>query len=125
MRLERAPALEAIVVGNGELRFIQLCIRFRGAQRGEPLLGGFPEPIEIGIRGQSLRHGTPSFSAPGDRNSRARKKDDVSSNAVGGLDPLRGPSVACSTIPSLTGTRDGGQPGSDVMGAVARGLSGG
>jgi hypothetical protein len=33
----------------------------------EPLLGGLLEPIEIGIRGQSLRHNKPSFLAPGDR----------------------------------------------------------
>ena len=33
------------------------------------------EPVEIGVCGQSLRHGTPSFSTPGDRSSRARKKE--------------------------------------------------
>ena len=55
MRLERTPAREAIVVRNGELRLEQPCIRLSGAQRSEPLLGGSPEPVEIGIRGQRSR----------------------------------------------------------------------
>jgi hypothetical protein len=33
MRLERAPALEAIRLGYGELRLVQSRIRLRGAQR--------------------------------------------------------------------------------------------
>jgi hypothetical protein len=75
MRLERTPALEAIIVGNGELGVMELCFRLRSAQSRKPLLGGFSQPIEIGIRGQGLRHDTPSFPVPGDRNSRARKKE--------------------------------------------------
>src|SRR5262249_31572048 len=75
MRLERTPALEAIVIGNGKLGVMQPCLRLRGAQSSKPLLGGFPQPVEIGIRGQGLRHKTPSFSVPGDRNFRTRKKE--------------------------------------------------
>src|SRR5262249_23659988 len=56
MRLERTPALEAIVIGNGKLGVMQPCLRLRGAQSSKPLLGGFPQPVEIGIRGQGLRH---------------------------------------------------------------------
>jgi hypothetical protein len=75
MRLECTPALEAVVVGNGELSVMQPCIRLRGTQASKPPFGGLPQPVEIGIRGQGLRHKTPSFSVPGDRNSRARKKE--------------------------------------------------
>jgi hypothetical protein len=62
-------------MGDRELGLVQPGIGLAGAQRDEPLLGGLPEPIEIGIRGQSLRHGKPSFPAPGDHNARARKKE--------------------------------------------------
>jgi hypothetical protein len=62
-----------------ELGLMQPGIGMAGAQLTKPLLGGLFEPVKIGIRGQSLRHGKPSFSAPGDRKSRARKKGDVSS----------------------------------------------
>ena len=75
MRFEGAPALEAIVIGDRELRLMQLGIGLTSAQLGKPLLSGLSEPVEIGVCGQGLRHGTPSFSAPGDRNSRARKKE--------------------------------------------------
>src|SRR5882757_9405776 len=75
MRLEGTPALEAIIIGDRELGLMQLGIGLRNVQLDKPMLGGFLKPIEIGIRGQRLRHGTPSFSAPGDRNSRARKKE--------------------------------------------------
>src|SRR3954451_1503366 len=47
---ESAPALKAMVVGNGKLRLIEPCIRSRGAQRSKPLLCGFPQPLDIGIR---------------------------------------------------------------------------
>src|SRR5262245_54344163 len=97
MRLEGAPTWKAIVVGDCELCLMQPRIRLRGAQCNEPLLGGFFQPVEIGVRGQSLRHGTPSFSTPGDRNSRARKKEMSAQCCRGGLNPLRGPSVACPT----------------------------
>src|SRR5687767_14710497 len=71
MRFEGAPALEAIVIGDRELRLMQLGIGLISAQLSKPLLSGLSEPVEIGVCGQSLRHGTPSFCAPGDRNSRA------------------------------------------------------
>ena len=81
-----------VALGRGELR-----CGIIGAQREQPVLGGFPQPLEIGIGRQSLGHDVPSFFAPGDRGSRARKKEDVQRSAGGGLNPLRGPSVACST----------------------------
>src|SRR5262245_62075374 len=102
MRLERAPAFEAIRVGYGELRLMQPCIRFGGAQGNKALLGGFPEPVEVGIRRQGQRHGTPSFSVPADRNS-GKKEGGISAQCCrGGLNPLRGPSVASSTGPKAS-----------------------
>jgi hypothetical protein len=62
----------------------------------EPLLGGLLEPIEIGIRGQSLWHGNllslrPATAILGQERRRCQR------TAGGGFNPLRGPSVACST----------------------------
>jgi len=57
MRLEGAPALEAIVAGDRELGLMQLGIGLAVAQFVKPLLGGLPEPVEIWFCGQSLRHG--------------------------------------------------------------------
>src|SRR5947208_17006629 len=96
MRLQRAPALEAIVMGGRELGLVQLGIGLAGAQLNEPLLGGLLEPIEIGIRGQSLRHGNllslrPATAILGQERRRCQR------SAGGGFNPLRGPSVACST----------------------------
>jgi hypothetical protein len=54
-------------MGDCELGLMQFGVGLTGAQFDKPLLGGLPEPIEIGVRGQSLRHGVPSFPAPGDR----------------------------------------------------------
>ena len=63
MRLQRAPALEAIVMGDRQLGLMQLGIGLAGAQLNEPLLGGLLEPIEIGIRGQSLRRAQREIAA--------------------------------------------------------------
>src|SRR5262245_58101910 len=54
---------------------MQLACRIVCAKLHEPLLGGPLEPVEIGVCRKRLRHGTPSFFAPGDRSSRARKKE--------------------------------------------------
>jgi hypothetical protein len=96
MNLERAPAFKAVRIGDRQLGLMQLGVGVDRAKLDEPLLGGLPKPIETRVRGQDLRHGIPSFLTPGDRNSRARKKE-MSAEAEGGFDPLRGPLVACST----------------------------
>jgi hypothetical protein len=95
-RLERTPAREAVLLGDVELRLMQPGGRHAGAQRGQPLLGGLLEPIDVRLTrerlGQRVGHGAPSFSAPGVRSSRARKKGYGNGrNKRGGFDPLRGP----------------------------------
>src|SRR5262245_60616611 len=75
MALQRTPAFEAVVVGDGKLGSMQGRSRVTCAQLGEPLLGGLFEPIKVGLGREGLRHDIPSFFAPGDRSSRARKKD--------------------------------------------------
>src|SRR5262249_60865025 len=75
MRLQRAPAGKAMVSGDSKLRLMQLRIGRVRAQFNKPLLRGLLQPVKIGIRGQCLRHGTPSFHAPGDRNARAERRD--------------------------------------------------
>ncbi len=80
VRLQRAPAGKAMVSGDGKLRLMQLGIGRMRAQFDKPLLGGLLQPVEIGIRGQCLRHGTPSFKAPGDRIT-GRKKGKSASSA--------------------------------------------
>ena len=79
--LERAPARKAVVVGDRELRLVELRRGIARAQRGEPLLGGLLEPVDMGLRRKGLGHDTPSFSAPGVRGSRARKKGMECSSA--------------------------------------------
>jgi hypothetical protein len=64
-----------MIPGDGKLCLMQLCAGLGNAQFNKPLLRGLLQPIKIGIRGQCLRHGTPSFHAPGDRNSRAERRD--------------------------------------------------
>ena len=75
MCFQGAPTLETVVVGDDALRLMQLGIRLGRAQRGKPLLGRLFEPVKIGIYGERQWHRTPSFFAPGDRGSRARKKE--------------------------------------------------
>src|SRR5262249_11391268 len=99
----RAPARKPVFAGDVALGGGELRRGIVRAQRDEPVLGGFPQPFEIGLGRQRLRGrkslwpDVPSLFAPGDRGSRARKKEDVQRSAGGGLNPLRGPSVACST----------------------------
>src|SRR5262245_63936666 len=76
VRPQCAPALEAVVFGDGQLRPVQLCGWIAGAKLGEPLPGGLLKPSDIGLGRKRLRHGIPSFFAPGDRSSRARKKEN-------------------------------------------------
>src|SRR5215813_2578223 len=75
MRLQGAPAPEAMVEGDGQLGLVEPGSRVACAQLREPLLGGLLEPVDVGSGREGLRHGTPSFFAPGDRSSRARKKE--------------------------------------------------
>ena len=75
MGLECTPALEAVVSRDVELSVMELCSRIVRTQLLQPLLGGLLQPIDVGMGGKRLGHGTPSFFAPGDRNSRARKKE--------------------------------------------------
>src|SRR5262245_61992205 len=75
MRFQCAPALEAVVAGDGQLDLVELGCRVAYAQLREPLLGGLLEPVDVGLGRERLRHGIPSFFAPGDRSSRARKKE--------------------------------------------------
>jgi len=96
MRLELAPACEAVIAGDLELRRMQLRLGTAGAHLLEPLLGGLLEPVEIRLRGKRLGHGTPSFEAPGVRVS-GWKEDVDDINVEGGFNPSRGPLVACST----------------------------
>ena len=63
VRLERAPALEAVLPGDVELRLMQLGGGIAGAQLREPLLRGLLQPFDIGARRESLGHETPSFSS--------------------------------------------------------------
>ena len=96
MRLERTPALEAVVVGDGALRLIQPDIRLCSTQRNKPLLGGLLQPVEIGICGRASGMGHLLSMCPATA-SRARKKEMSAQCYQGGLNPLRGPWVACST----------------------------
>ena len=77
VRLERAPAREAILTGDIELGLVELRGGIVSAQLGEPFLRSLLQPVDVGVGGKRLRHGTPSFSAPGVRSSRARKKESV------------------------------------------------
>src|SRR5262245_34029174 len=78
VRLQCAPALEAVVFGDCQLRPVQLRCWVAGAELSEPLPGGLFKPIDSQLGTKSLRHVTPSFVAPGDRSSRARKKETFS-----------------------------------------------
>jgi hypothetical protein len=66
---------------------VELGAGLAGTQLGKPLLGSFSQPVEIGVRGQRLRHDTPSFLMPGDRTS-GEKEGDVSSLLLGWVEPL-------------------------------------
>ena len=96
MRLQRAPALEAVFPGDVELRLMQ----FRGgvacAQLLEPLLGGLLQPFEVGARRESLGHRTPSFSSARCPQPTGKKEDVKHIEMGGGFNPSRGPSAACS-----------------------------
>src|SRR5581483_8195655 len=73
--LECAPAPEAIILGYGTLRLGEPRRGIAPAQLGQPLLCGLLQPVDVGLGGKRLGHGTPSFRAPGVRGSRARKKE--------------------------------------------------
>jgi hypothetical protein len=72
---ERTPALEAVFLGDVALGVVQPGGGIARTQLGQPRLGGLLQPVDMGESGQRLGHGTPSFSAPGVRGSRARKKE--------------------------------------------------
>ena len=108
MGLERAPAAEAIIMGNLQLGLMQPGIGMAGAELDKPLLGGFTEPVKIGIDRQSLGHGNllslrPATAILGQE----RRKSQLS--AGGGFDPLRGPSVACSTDSQVSSEKERSQ----------------
>ena len=79
MRLQRAPARKAVVPGDRELGLVQPGRGVARAQFVELLLGGLLQPVDMRLSRKCLRHDAPSFSAPGVRVSRARKKGMVRS----------------------------------------------
>ena len=103
--------MEPVYVDTFECPLCQIPQQFR--------IFGLSEPVEIGIRGQRLRHGTPSFSAPGDRNSRARKKEMSAKCCRGGLNPLRGPLVACRPASRLLSVQAQSQACRHSLGLLA------
>ena len=58
MRLERTPALEAVVVGNGELSMMQPCIRLAARKLASRLLAPFRNQSRSGFAGRAcgIRH---------------------------------------------------------------------
>ncbi len=59
VRLERAPARKAELLGQRKLRVSELRVGIRFLEFFETTLGLLAEPIEIGVFGK--RHATPSF----------------------------------------------------------------
>ena len=101
MRLERTPALEAIVVGNGELRLIQPC----GGLRPQPVFYSSRRRLQLRVAVGVLRCGRSKFSAIGppapNRASSAawpsRRRDPCAAHAPAGAEFIAKPSNSALT----------------------------